>query len=176
MTNTVALLNVTEAAALFGVHTRTILRKIKDNSISDTQVVRQGRETKIYVQELIRIFGEPPNHKNNDLKPKIGDNASHDTKRQPTDTREHVTYSDPRDAHIATLREQLTFERERAERERMELESRLEEAGRREREERERAERYERDATEQRRVAEALMQKLLEPPKPRGFLARMLGR
>ena len=176
MTHQVALLNVTEAAALFGVHTRTILRKIKDNSISDTQVVRQGRETKIYVQELVRIFGEPTKQKTDELKPKFGDTVSHDTKRQPTEPREHVIYSDPRDAHIATLREQLEFERERAERERVELESRIEEAGRREREERERAERYEREATEQRHVAETLRQKLLEPPKPRGLFARMFGR
>jgi hypothetical protein len=132
-----ALLTVTEAVEIFGVSRRTIFRKIKDSSISDTQIVRQDGETKIYVNELVRVFGEPKSAKNK--------------QNQGVKDQEIVTPSDPRDAHIATLREQLKHERERADR-------------------------YEREAVEQRHVAEALRQKLLEAPKPRRILDRLFGR
>ena len=173
MSLNVALLNVTEAARVFGVHARTILRKISTNEISDTQIVREGRETKIYVTELVRIFGEP---KSKDRSQKNDDKRIYDNRRQKEISPENVTYSDPRDAHIVgLLREQLETERKQNQ-----------EARERERVERERADRMEREASDLRRTVDnlreddrALERRLLEAPKPadrRGLLARLFGR
>ena len=165
MSHTVALLNIKEAADMFGVSRRTIERKIKAGEISGTQTVSHGNETRVYVNELNRIFGEPKSATNSQ---KQGGRVRHGM-RQTNATLSHtVALTDPKDAHIATLREQLELERRRNE-----------EAQEREKAEKARADQMEREAAELRRVVEALKQKLLEAPKPperRGLLAWVLGR
>lgn len=148
MSQGVALLNVSEASKVFGVTSRTIFRKIKANEIRDTQIVRHGRETRIYINELVRVFGEPKNATDKQ-------NQEHKTNR---DTSRQSTTQDPKDAHIATLVGQLAHEQARAERER-------EEMGRNLREARDRAERYEREVGELRQTVDALKIQLLQAPK-----------
>ena len=148
MSQPVALLNVSEASKVFGVTSRTIFRKIKANEIRDTQIVRHGRETRIYINELVRVFGEPK-------KATDKQNQEHKTYR---DISGQSATQDPKDAHIATLVGQLAHEQERAERER-------EEMGRNLREARERADRYEREVGELRQTVDALKIQLLQSPQ-----------
>jgi dTDP-4-amino-4,6-dideoxygalactose transaminase len=157
MSHDVALLSIKESAEIFGITRRTIERKIQSGDISDTQIVSHGRETKIYVNELVRVFGEPKIPENKEQKQSVA--AQRINMRHRATSAKNVAYQvDPRDAHIATLVEQLERGRER------------------ERELKERADRYERECSELRHVTEALKQKLLEAPRPSGLFTRLFGR
>jgi|GEM_PF-3901001 len=61
MTQESLLLNVSQAATTFGVDRLIILKKMKTKEISETKIVQHRGETKIHINELIRIFGEPKN-------------------------------------------------------------------------------------------------------------------
>jgi hypothetical protein len=176
MSQSVAYLSIAEASTHFRVSRRTIERKIGTGEIAQSQVTKDGRETKIYVNELVRVFGEP--------KPlKQSEKLVSDTVRHTATTRDNVADHAPESELVTLLKAQIEHERARAQSDREEAQQRIQDARERERAERDRAERYERELAELRKLNESLVQRLLPPPiekppeAPRGgFLARLFGR
>lgn len=146
--NTPALLNIQEAATTFRVSRRTIERKIASKEIADTQLVVHGRETRIYVNELVRVFGEP----------KAPVVKGKNDERHDATPRANVARTAENSDLVAHLKAQIEYEREQAE-------ARLREVREREQAERERAERYERELAELRREYTATLKLLAPPPK-----------
>jgi hypothetical protein len=105
-----AYVNISEAAALYGVSRRTIEKKIASGEVHASQVEKQGRNTNISFVELLRVFGEPKNQPKGQQTAKIEPKPDMRTHAKTTE-KPHAN-----DELVALLKDQLAKAEARADR------------------------------------------------------------